>query len=160
MRNLFTFIFISLTYLASAQCNVKTNNRSDGAVIKYLNPELVGTGSGCELGLSISTNGTDYFFNTTIRYASTSVKSTGTLKIGLSNNLSLDLKLYSCELATMKNSEISVAVYLLTQSDIVKLKKSVISKIIFTELGGRNQIVLLSKNVDVALRHINCLNNN
>lgn len=160
MRNLFIFIFIGLTHYASAQCNVKTNSRSDGVVVKYLNPELVGTGSNCELGVSISTNETDYFFNTTVRYASNSVKSIGTLKIGLSNNLSLDLKLFKCELATIKNSEISVAIYLLSKSDIEKLKKSAISKIIFTESGGRNQIIILSKNFDVALRHINCLNNN
>jgi hypothetical protein len=146
-----------ISFKGVSQCNVKTNNRSDGVTIKYLNPEFVGTGNGCEFGVSISTNGADYYFNTTVRYSSASTKSIGTLMIGLNNNQSLNLKLYTSELATVKNSELAIGIYLLTQSDIVKLKQASIEKIIFKESNGRNQIVILSRNLDVASRHINCL---
>ena len=149
------FSFVSLE--GFAQCNVKTNNRSDGVTVRYLNPEFVGSGAGCELGVSISTNGTDYFFNTAVRYASTSIKSIGMLMIGLDNNQSLNLKLYTCEMASVKNSEMALGVYLLSKTDIETLKKSPIGKIIFKESSGRNQIVILSKNYDVALRQIKCL---
>ncbi len=122
-----------------------------------MNPQMVGKGAGCELGVSISTNGSDYYFNTTVLYFGTPVKSTGTLMIELSNNQSLNLTLYSSELATIENSEISVNVFLLSKTDIQKLKNTIIKKIIFKEEGGKNQIVILSKNFDVASRHIICL---
>ena len=153
----FLILVVASSMRIFGQCNVKTNNRSDGVTVKYLNPEMVGKGTGCELGASISYNGTDYFFNTTVLYFSTSVKSTGTLMIELNNNQSLNLKLYASELATMKNSEISANVYLLSKADVEKLKKATIKKIIFKEVGGKNQIIILSKNFDIASRHINCL---
>lgn len=151
------WLWVLATASAYSQCNIKTNNRTDGVTIKYLNPEMVGKGTGCELGASISTNGTEYYFNTTVLYFSTSTKSTGTLMIELSNNQSLNLELHTCELATMKNSEIAVAVYFLTKADVGKLKNATIKKIIFKESDGKNQIIILSKNFDVASRHINCL---
>lgn len=160
MKKSLNFLIVLLSILTikgNSQCNVKTNNRSDGVTIRYLNPEMVGKGTGCELGVSITNNGTDYFFNTTVLYFSKSTKSIGTLMIELSDNQSLNLKLYSSELATMKNSEISASVYLLTKTDVEKLKKATIKKIIFKETGGKNQIIILSKNFDVASRHINCL---
>jgi hypothetical protein len=160
MKNKFKFLFLLLSLTAIkgySQCNVKTNNRPDGVTVKYQNPEMVGKGTGCELGVSISNTGTDYCFNTTVLYFGTSVKSTGTLMIELSNNQSLNLTLFASELATMKNSEISANVYLLSKTDVEKLKKATIKKIIFKETGGKNQIIILSKNFDVASRHINCL---
>lgn len=157
-KSLYLILLIVVSSMKiSAQCNVKTNNRPDGVTVKYLNPEMVGKGTGCELGFSISTNGTDYYFNTAVLYFSTSVKSTGTLMIELSNNQSLNLTLYASELATIKNSEVSTNVYLLSKTDVEKLKKATIKKIIFKETGGKNQIIILSKNFDVASRHINCL---
>jgi len=50
-----------------------------------------------------------------------------------------------------------MGVYSLTPPDIEKLKKAEIEKIVFQEVGGKNQSILLSKNSDVAIRHIKCL---
>jgi hypothetical protein len=63
-----------ISTLGFAQCNVKTTNRPDGVVVKYLNPELVGKGSNCELGLSVQTNGNSFFLTTTARYFGASKK--------------------------------------------------------------------------------------
>jgi hypothetical protein len=161
MKNKFTlFLILILSVLIQkgySQCSVKTNNRPDGVTIKYMNPQMVGKGTGCELGVSISSNGKDYYLNTTILYFGTPVNSTGTLMIELSNHQSLNLTLYSSELATIESSEISANVYLLSKADVDKLKNNIIKKIIFKEAGGKNQIVILSKNFDVASRQINCL---
>ena len=124
MKNKFNILILLMSLITLkgySQCNVKTNNRSDGVTVKYINPEMVGKGTGCELGVSITTNGTDYYFNTTVLYFTTPVKSTGTLMIELSNNQSLNLTLYTSELATIKNSEVSANVYLLSKTDVEKL---------------------------------------
>ena len=84
------FFFISIQ--GYSQCNVQTSKGSNGATFKYLNSEFVGTGIGCELGVSISTNGTNYFFNTNAKYAKKPVKSEGTLIVTLKNNQSFEFE--------------------------------------------------------------------
>ena len=69
----------------------------------------------------------------------------------------MNLKLYNCQISNGKKPEFVMGVYSLTQPDIEKLKKTAIEKIVFQEVGGKNQDVILSKNFDVALRHLKCL---
>lgn len=160
MRNLIYTVIIAfffISYQGFSQCNVQTSNSSNGSTFKYLNSEMVGSGTGCEMGVSISTNGTNYFFNTNVKYDKKPVKSGGTLIVTLKNNQSLNVKFYSCQITNGKKQEMVMSVYSLTQSDIEKLKKAAIEKIVFQEVGGKNQDVSLSKNFDVAMRHIKCL---
>ena len=160
MKNLIKALIIALFLMSNhgySQCNVQTSKGSNGGTFKYLNSEVVGNGVGCELGVSISTNGPNYFFNTNVKYVKKAVKSGGTLIIALKNNQSLSLKLYNCQVANTKKPEIVMGVYSLTQPDIEKLKKSPIEKIVYEEVGGNNQSISLSKNFDVALRQIKCL---
>lgn len=142
------------------QCNVHTNHRSDGTTIRYLNPVQIGTGTKCEVGISIQTNGKDFFINTVVRYFSTPQKTIGTLKIQMSNGQSLDLKLYTSELATMNSENISLSVFYLSDDDISKLSKFLIKTIVFTEITGVNQIIRSTTNSNAAMRQINCLLNN
>lgn len=158
MKSLYLVILISLiNILGFAQCNVIVNNRPDGVVVRYLNPELVGKGNSCELGLSVQTNGGDYFFTTTVRYSGNSQKQIGNLKIQLSNSQSLDLKLYKSELATMRNEQVGLGIYYLNSSDIQKLTNNSIKTVVFQEANNKHQIVTLGQNYDVAQRHIRCL---
>ena len=160
MKNLTNAVIIVLFLVSNygySQCNVQTSKISNGGTFKYLNSEIVGNGIGCELGVSISTNGPNYFFNTNVKYVKKAVKSGGTLIVSLKNNQSLSLKLYNCQIANTKKQEIVMGVYSLTQPDLEKLKKSPIEKIVYEEVGGNNQDIILSKNFDVAVRHLKCL---
>ena len=142
---------------SSAQCNVKTNNRPDGVTVNYMNPDMVGKGSSCELGLSFSTDGSNFYLNTTVLYFTTPKKISGDLIIELSNNKSLVLELYTSELATMKGSEVSVSVFILSSSDVNELANNKLKKVIFKETGGKNQIIIISQNSDLASKQIKCL---
>ncbi len=141
-----------------SQCQVKTVHPSDSITVKYLNPEMVGKGTGCELGISITSTDTLYTFNTTILYYGTASKSTGILMIQLSDSNSLNLTLHTSELATMNNQNVSIAVYYLSKHDVEKLKKTTIKRIIFKNVTGTNNIINVTKNSNVAARHIKCLN--
>jgi hypothetical protein len=110
-----------------------------------MNPDMVGKGSSCELGLSISTDGSDFYLNTTVLYLSSPKKISGDLIIELSNSKSLVLELYTSELATMKGSEVSVSVFFLRSSDVNELASNKIKKIVFKESSGKNQIICFSK---------------
>jgi hypothetical protein len=160
MKQLINALIIALFLMPSfgySQCKVQTSKSSNGGIFKYLNSEIVGNGKGCEFGVSISSNGTNYFFNTNVKYVKKAVKSGVNLIVALKNNQSLSLKLYNCQIANSKKPEIVMGVYSLTQPDLEKLKKSTIEKIVYEEVGGNNQSITLSKNFDVALRHIKCL---
>jgi len=85
------------------------------------------------------------------------VKSGGVLVISLKDNLSLDLKLISCQITNGTKSDVVMGVYALTKSDIDKLKNAAIERIVFQEVGGKNQGVILAKNFDIALKHLKCL---
>lgn len=150
-------LFFSLSLQGYAQCKVQSTKGSNGVAFKYLSAEFVGAGTSCELGVSFSSNGPNYFFNTHIKYAKKPVKSDGTLMVTLKNNQSLNLKILSCQISGAKNAEIVMSVYTLTTSDIEKLEKAAIDKIVFQEAGGKNQSVSLMKNNDVAQRQIKCL---
>lgn len=159
MKKLVLLLFVLLTSfnLAISQCNVKTNNRSDGVVVKYFNPEFVGDGNNCELGVSLSSNGKDYFFNTTVLFVGNPKKIIGDLMVELDNEQSLNLELFNSELAQIKKIEASASVFFLSSSDVSKLKNSTIKKIIFKTSDNINQIILLSKNQDIASRQLKCL---
>jgi hypothetical protein len=157
----YLFLFNLLIFICNvntlAQCNVKTNNRPDGVTVNYMNPDMVGKGSSCELGLSISTDGTDFYLNTTVLYLSSPKKISGDLIIELSNSKSLVLELYTSELATMKGSEVSVSVFFLRSFDVNELTNNKIKKIIFKESSGKNQIIIVSQNSDLVSKQLKCL---
>jgi hypothetical protein len=150
-------LFFAFSFQGLAQCNVQSSKGSNGVTFKYMNAEFVGAGSGCELGVSFSTNGKNYFFNTNIKYPKKAVKSEGTLTIALKNNQSINLKLYNCQVNSSKKPETVMGVYSLNASDIDKLKKAAIDKIVFQESGGKNQSVTVVKNSDVAIKQLKCL---
>jgi hypothetical protein len=146
-------VFFSLSLQGYAQCKVQSSKGANGVAFKYLSAELVGAGTGCELGVSYSSNGPNFFFNTHVKYAKKPVKSEGTLMVALKNNQSLALKMSSSQI----NAQTVMSVYALTASDLEKLEKTAIDKIVFQEAGGKNQSVTLIKNNDVAQRQIKCL---
>lgn len=158
----FTVILILLLFgsFSYGQCNININSRADGVVVRYINPELVGIGNQCELGLSVQTNGSEYYLSTTVRYKGKPQKQTGDLKIQLSNNQSLQLKIFTSQLAVMRDQQVSLGVFYLSNSDVHKLKNSSIRTVVFKEFSGNNQIIILSQNKEVAKRHINCLSIN
>lgn len=150
-------VFFLVSVQGYSQCKVQSSKGANGVAFKYLAPEFVGTGIGCELGVSFSSNGPNFFFNTHVKYAKKSVKSGGTLMVALKNNQSLNLKMSSCQISGAKNAEVVMGVYALTPSDIEKLEKSPVDKIVFQEVGGKNQSISLIKNNDVAQLQLKCL---
>jgi len=73
----------------------------------------------------------------------------------LSNNLSIELKVLSAELATMNNHQVSLGVFALTPKEVSQLKNNRISKIIFQEIDDRYQIISTNNTLIVA-RQLNC----
>jgi hypothetical protein len=152
------FLACSLSvHFGMAQCAVKTNHRPDGVVVHYMNPEFVGTCKQCDVGLSISTNGEDYFFNLAVRYAQSPEKTIDQLALDLSNDHSLVLPLFNSELTAIDGYDVSISVYYLNETDMTLLLQNSLRKVVFQEEGGRYQVVLVSQNTDLIQKQLSCL---
>lgn len=150
-------VFFSISLQGYSQCNVQSSKGSNGVTFKYLNSEFVGNGVGFELGVSFSASGSNYYFNMNVKYAKKAVNLAGPLIVVLKSNQSLNLKLSNSQISKGKNAEIVMGVFSLSSLDIEKLKASPIDKIVFQEVGGKNQSIILSKNFDVGIRQLKCL---
>lgn len=154
----YIFLLVFINKILIAQCNVQVTERPDGTIVRYLSPKLVGSKDDCELGISIQTNGEIYTINTLVRYKSKkALKQLGSLKIKLKNNISIEPKLFATELASLKGEEVSVGVYTLTKDDVKKLKESELLIVIFKDIKGINNIIIVNQNYNIAINQINCL---
>ena len=155
-------LFLLLLYILilkniSAQCNVKTLNRSDGVTVRYMNPVPIGSTSSYELGLSVQTDGYNYFINTMVRYAGSVLKLEGTLKIQLHDYSSVELELYRSEIAEVYNETVTISLFYVPDNIIHKLTTAKIKTVVFTVVNGNHVIIIPTKNFAVLQTQINCL---
>lgn len=148
---------VLLRQFAFAQCEIKSSYRSDGTTVQYFNAVPVGSGKNYDLGLSILFNGEAYFLNTTIRYFSSPKELVGALKIELENGNSLELDIYTSQIAQNKSDQVGLSLFYLTEQDILKLKVSDIKTIVFKESSNILQGVRVERNKTVLRSQIHCL---
>jgi hypothetical protein len=156
-------VIISLlicTHTVCAQCNIQINNRADGTVIKYLRAEHIASNEKLEVGLSLQTNGANYYLGTVIRYLSTAYAPTGDLTISTELNQTRVLKLYSSQKTYINGSEVYIAAYQLSKQDIKKLTVSNLKYITFETSDKVLNALKASKNKDVVINQYKCLTSN
>ena len=157
MKKLIAIVYVFMcSYTGYAQCNIQTNSRADGVVIRYLRPELVAANEKLEVGFSIQTNGSSYYLATMIRYLSTA-SAPGDLTISNELNQSSILKLYRAEKTYLKGSDVYLAVYILSKQDIKKFTSSNLKYIMFRTSDNTLNGLKISKNNDVIISQYQCL---
>lgn len=137
-------------------CNIETTRRPDGETIRYINPELAGKSGSMELGLSVQTNGRDYFLSTVVRSTGIKYKIKNNLFAELTNGESISLSISRSEIAYVNNEEVRLAIFEMTLSDQLKLQNNNISKVILQESTGKYLIFSISKH-SIVKQHLNCL---
>jgi len=157
--NICVLLLISLASFGqnSDTCRVKLNKRPDGVTVKYLNPKPIGQNNFCQIGVSLSSNGLEYFLNTTVRFAQNAQKSSGNLLVQLSIDNSLDLPLYKSELAVLGGETVSLNVYELSSEDISYIKEGLIKTVSFRQQDGIFQVIQVSMNQDILKQQLACL---
>lgn len=139
-------------------CNVQTNNRPDGATIRYTRPTMVGSNNLLEYGLSIQTNGEEYYLVALIRFYGVGQRAVGRLNIQYTSPESSSLELYQSELTHLNGSEVCLSVYRLDEADIRRFQLGSLKSLNFKTDDGRIQIVAAKQNRNVLEMHYKCLN--
>ncbi len=142
-------------------CDIKTNNRPDGNVIKYFNPKPVIQNEKYDIALSLYYNETTstYFISTSVLFKRMEIKDlTGDLLIQTDSNNGIQLTQVLSNKVTMNGEVLSVGMYELTKRDIEILKKANI-KSVFIYLDGNQYGNTLNINRNLLVQQFKCFFN-
>ena len=101
---LLLFILSLFSKYSFSQCNVKKLERDDGVTIQYTRPDRIGYCDKFVLGLSMQTNGKDFFVVALCLFETNVEKLKGDLVLFFNNEKSSRLQFYGSELTTVKGT--------------------------------------------------------
>ncbi|MDB5089630.1 MAG: hypothetical protein JWR09_3624 [Mucilaginibacter sp.] len=154
MRKIITIIYLLFcAHAGYSQCNIQSNNKPNGSVVRYLRPEMVAANEKLEVGFSMQTNGSNYYLATIIRYLNLAY-APGNLTISNDLNQTSILKLFRAEKTYLNGSNVYLVVYILSKQDIKRLTSSNLKYIVFKTADN---ILNVSKNKDVIAAQYKCL---
>jgi hypothetical protein len=130
------FILILVIHLSTnqliAQCNCEKIKRDDGTTVIQCPPLQVSADNTSQIGLSLASNGETKFLGLTIRFKGTSINVIGDITIRLEDNNMISLKLVDSALSYIGNSQVTNAIFALTEAKETILKNSNIKTLSFT----------------------------
>lgn len=129
------FILILVIFLSAnrliAQCNCEEIKRDDGTTVTQCPPLQVSADNTTQIGLSLASNGETKFLGLTIRFKGTAINVIGDITIRLADNNMISLKLVQSALSYIGNSQVTNAIFALTEANEDILKKSNIKTLSF-----------------------------
>ena len=154
-------IFLTLFSIKSsyAQCDIKTNNRQDGNVIKYFNPKPVIKEKEYELGTSIYKNQTtgQYLVNIVVLHKNGySQNVSGDLKIQTNSNDGVSLNIIESKEVVMNGKKVTIAMFEIDKRSFNILKNHTL-KAIFFEMNGKVFGSSVSNNKSLFMNQLQCL---
>ena len=151
MKKFFALIFCFVGICAFSQSEIRTVQRPDGVTLKYFNPLPVAIHSNFEAGLALYKNVTNDFYLVALTVLFKTSKPTelsGDLMIQTTGTKGILLESVFHKLVDMNGRKVASSMYLLTESDIMELKKSPIKLIAF-EINGSPIGLNLTKNKSI-----------
>lgn len=159
-KTILTLLLITLTSLTNAQCDIKTNYREDGNVIKYFNPKPVVKLSEYEVGTSIYYNETNQTCSITLTVMFKSINPlniSGDLILQLSGTQkSVKLPIINSNPLQMNGREFAIALYKIN-SENMKLLKQYPLKGIYFKMGNKTHGSIISENKTLLINQFKCL---
>jgi hypothetical protein len=156
----YLFLLMTTFFFSSgliAQCNCEKIKREDGTTVTQCPPLPVSFDNSTEIGLSVASNGNSNFLALTIRFKGTVKNVVGKITIRLEDNNMFSLELVNSQLAYIGNSQVTNAVYTLTETNSSLLKKSNIKTASFTMEDKLLHTYQIKMNADVVKKELNCL---
>lgn len=157
---LILFAFFSL-FISHAQCDIKTNYRQDGNVIKYFNPNPIIRENDYEVGMSLYFNESTnrFFINISVLFKSLAPQeATNDLIIQLNGtNKSILLPIVESKLIQMNGRELTIALYEVDEYDLGLISKHSLKHVFFS-LNDKLFGALVSENKTLLIDQYSCLN--
>lgn len=159
MKNYFFIITFLICVLGNAQCDIKTNNRPDGNIIKYFNPKPVIRESNYEVGIALYKNETTnkYMINISVLFIGIKpMDLVGDLIIQTTSQKSIVLKLLSSNKIKMNGRDLTIALFDLDKSSKINLQSNTL-KSLFFKMDKKNHGLTVSENKSIITNELNCL---
>lgn len=154
-------IFLTLFSIkcSYAQCDIKTNNRQDGNVIRYFNPKPVIKEKDYELGVSIYKNQTSgqYLVNIVVLHKNgNSQDISGDLKIQTNSNDGISLKNIESKQVVMNGKKVTIGMFEIDKGSLIILKNYTL-KSIFFEMNSKIYGSTIKENKSLFMNQLQCL---
>ncbi len=155
-------ILITLTNFttSSAQCNVKKNQRDDGTTIYYTRPDRIGYCDKFFLGLSMQTDGTNYYLCAVCIFQSNPQNLKDKLTLFFNNNKSSTLQYYKSEETTMQNMPAVLNIFKLDANALNNISNSTLKMVMGRLNSGLIQDVPIMFNANKLQLDYSCLKSN
>lgn len=153
-------VFILFQYSISighAQCNCETIDRFDGTKVTQCPPLPVAHNSKMEVGFSVASNGESEFAAITIRFQVRAQNITSNLSVRLDDNKMIQLELIDSQLSYIGGSQVTNAVFAISESNKASLKASKLKTISFKLEDNLLYTEEATLNEDVLRKQLNCL---
>ena len=124
-------IILTSVSLSFGQCYIKSTDQSDGHITYYLDPELVSQTAEIGIALSVQMVGDNYYLAITYQFAKQAVPLEEKVALELQNGYTLELEMYTMQVANAQGVELTLAVFYLLPEQIDFFTKSKLSKIKF-----------------------------
>lgn len=153
-------LLLLVANVAFSQCNILTNERPDGNVIKYFNPKPILRQSQYELGASLYYNETTnkYFISLTVLLKTLNAsKVEGNLSIQLKNTKqSISLNLIQSNIAQMNGRDVVIAMYEVDLKNLNLLKKYYL-KSVFFKMNSKIYGSTINENSNLFINQLKCI---
>lgn len=143
--------------LAQDYCQFETIKRQDGTIIKHGIALPVAGNNNMEIGIAATTNSQDFFISMTIRFSEKSMKITGDLNIRFESDEQISFPLLNSQLANIGNSNVAQAIFLVTQDQLIVLKKNAIKNLSIRMEDGIIYSFKCEMNNSILKEQFNCL---
>lgn len=150
----FLFTIIRFSF---GQCNCEKIYRGDGQTIVQCPPDIIAYDSKTQIGLSIASNGEDNFVTLTIRFIGNAKNVTSGLTLRLLDNNMITLSLVNQGKSYIDGSEVTQAIFQLSNYNKAKLSSSNINTINFNLSDGLNRSYKATSNSSILKNQIKCL---
>lgn len=154
-------IFLTLFSIKSSysQCDIKTNNRQDGNVIKYFNPQPIIKEKDYELGASIYKNQTSgqYLVSIIVLHKSGYYQNiSGDLKIQTNSNNGISLKNIETKQVVMNGKKVTIGMFEIDKRSLIILKNNTL-KSIFFEMNSKIYGSTITESKSLFMNQLQCL---
>ncbi|OFX41706.1 MAG: hypothetical protein A2X08_17410 [Bacteroidetes bacterium GWA2_32_17] len=150
-------LILLFTKALIAQCNCEKIKRDDGAIINMCPSLPVASDKTTEIGLAAASNGGESFLTITIRFNNVAINVKSKITIRLVDNNLFSLEIINSGLSYIGNSQVTQAVFSLTESNIDLLKKSNLKTISFTMEDNLLHTYGIIANADIIKKQLFCL---
>lgn len=140
-------------------CDYEIIKRDDGIIVTQYPPIPISSDDKLQFGISISSNGYEYYLSALVRFFEIASKITSDLTIRLESNEMLTFKLVNSGLSYIEKSEAAIGIFLIKENQIESLKNSSILTVSFMLEDNLMHTLECKVNSSVLSKQLNCVVN-